>query len=253
MSNWNTLAELDPLWTILSEPDKKFGKWDPAEFFGTGEREARRVLDLCRSNSIDIKFDKLLDFGCGVGRMTRGFSDFFTSCVGIDVSEKMVGLARKYNATLPNCEFIASDSATLHMRLRHFDFFFTVLVLQHLPTKRDILRYIAELIRVAKEGGVIAFQLPINVPLLHQIQPKRRLWSLLAAAGVSRPWLFKKLGLAPIQVNGISREEVESFIRSQSAQVRAVVRFEPGEARFHSYYYLVVKQRDSSSPVIALK
>ena len=253
MSNWNTLAELDPLWTVLSEPGKKFGKWDPAEFFGTGEREARRVLDLCRSNSIDIKFDKLLDFGCGVGRMTRGFSDFFTSCVGIDVSEKMVGLARKYNAALPHCEFITSDSATLSLPDRHFDFVFTVLVLQHLPTKRDILRYIAELIRVAKEGGVIAFQLPINVPLLHQIQPKRRLWSILAAAGVPRPWLFKKLGLAPIQVNGISREEVESFIRSQGAQVRAVVRFEPGEARFHSYYYFAVKQRDSSSPVIALK
>jgi hypothetical protein len=35
--------------------------------------------------------------------------------------------------------------------------------------------------------------------------------------------------------------------------VRAVVRFEPGEARFHSYYYLAVKQPGSSSPVIALK
>jgi hypothetical protein len=41
---------------------------------------------------------------------------------------------------------------------------------------------------------------------------------------------------------------VESFIRSQGAQVRAVVRFEPGEAPFHSYYYLAVKQRASSSP-----
>jgi hypothetical protein len=29
MSNWNALAELDPLWTVLSDPAKKFGKWDP--------------------------------------------------------------------------------------------------------------------------------------------------------------------------------------------------------------------------------
>lgn len=252
MSNWNALAELDPLWTILSEPEKKFGRWDPVEFFSTGEREARRVLDLCKSNAIDISFGRLLDFGCGVGRMTRGFSGFFTSCVGIDVSEKMIGLARKYNSGLSHCEFIASDAARLPLADKDFDFVFTVLVLQHLPTKRVILSYIAELIRVAKDGGVIAFQLPINVPILHRIQPKRRLWSVLAAFGVPRSWLFKNLGLAPIQINGIAREEVERFIRAQGAEVRAVEKFEPGEAPFHSYYYLAVKQRGASAAHVSV-
>src|SRR5271167_1153918 len=159
MSNWNTLAELDPLWTVLSDPEKKFGKWDPAEFFGTGAREAERVLALCTSNGRKVSCEKVLDFGCGVGRMTRAFSSFFASCVGIDVSENMVSLARKFNSDRPHCEFIASGAAVLPFPDNSFDFVFSVLVLQHLPTKNMILGYIAEFIRIAKDNGVIVFQL----------------------------------------------------------------------------------------------
>jgi SAM-dependent methyltransferase len=241
MSNWNALAELDPLWTVLSEPEKKFGKWNAEEFFSTGEPEAKRVLDLCKANAVDITFGKMLDFGCGVGRMTRAFSAYFKSCVGLDVSEKMVGLAKKYNSGLPRCEFMASEAARLPLPDRTFDFVFTVLVLQHLPTKRAILNYIAEFVRIAKEGGVIAFQLPIAVSLLHRVQPRRRIWTMLAALGVPHAWLHKQ-GLAPIQISGISRREVETFLRSQGAQVKVVDRFEPGDEPFHGYYYVAVKQ-----------
>src|ERR1700686_1702245 len=133
-SNWNALAEFDPLWTILSEPDKKFGKWNREEFFSSGAREARRVLAICKANFIDISFDRFLDFACGVGRMTRGFSGFFQPGVGLDVSGKMVGLARQFNSEVKHCEFIAIESALLPFANDRFDFVFTVLVLQHLPS-----------------------------------------------------------------------------------------------------------------------
>ncbi len=242
MSNWNTLAELDPLWTVLSDPAKRFGKWDPAEFFRTGEREAERVLAMCESHGINIHCGgKALDFGCGVGRMTRAFSSFFSSCVGVDVSEKMIRLANKFNHDRPTCKFVANDSAHLPFADSTFDFLFTVLVLQHLPTKQAILRYISEFIRVAKENGVVVFQLPNEVPLRRRIQLRRRLWSWLSLVGVPEPWLFKNLGLAPILINGISRQEIEAHILAQSAKLRAVERYDPGEGAFHSYYYFIVK------------
>ncbi len=247
MSNWNTLAELDPLWAILSDPDRKFGKWNPAEFFSTGGREAERVLAMCRSNAVNVSYGRLLDFGCGVGRMTRAFSGFFQSCAGIDISQNMVSLARKFNADQPHCEFVATDAAVLPFADKSFDFVFSVLVLQHLPTKSMILRYIAEFIRVAKDDGIIVFQLPNEIPLRRRIQLRRRLWSLLAAIGIPRPWLFKKLGLAPIKMNGISRQKVERFISAQGARVQAVERYDPSEGQYHSYYYFVGKQHDFSS------
>ena len=241
MSNWNVLAELDPLWTILSDPEKKFGKWDAKEFFGTGTREAERVLAMCRANSLSISYGKLLDFGCGVGRMTRAFANFFISCVGIDVSVNMVALANKFNADMPGCSFIANDGATLPFEDNSFEFVFSLLVLQHLPNKSMILNYVAEFIRVAKEDGVVVFQLPNEVPLRRRLQLRRRLWSLLSAVGVPRSWLFKKMGLAPIQMNGISRAEVEKFISAHGAQVQAVERYDLTEGAYHSYYYLVHK------------
>jgi ubiquinone/menaquinone biosynthesis C-methylase UbiE len=248
LSNWNALAELDPLWTVLSEPEKKFGKWDRGEFFSTGEREADRVLAMCKSHKIDLSFGRMLDFGCGVGRMTRGFSRFFRSCVGIDVSEKMVGLATQFNSDVPRCEFVVSDAIRLPFQDNDFDFVFTVLVLQHLPTRSMILNYIAEFIRVAKVGGAIVFQLPMRVPFRRRFQPKRRLWALLASIGVPPSWMFTKAGLAPILINGISRSEVEKFIQSKGAEVRAVERFEPTPEAFHSYYYLAIKNGSSSTP-----
>jgi SAM-dependent methyltransferase len=241
VSNWNAMAELDPLWAILSDPDKKFGRWDPREFFLDGEREAKRVAGLCEANGINVSYGKMLDFGCGVGRMTRAFSQFFSSCVGIDVSAKMVELARKFHADRPQCEFVASPSATMPFEDATFDFVFSVLVLQHLPKKSMILGYISEFLRVAKDGGVVVFQLTNEVPLRQRIQGRRRLWSLLTLLGVPQGWLFKMLGLAPIQMNGISREDVERFIGGQGGRVKAVERYDPSEGRYHSYYYFVVK------------
>jgi cyclopropane fatty-acyl-phospholipid synthase-like methyltransferase len=69
-----------------------FGKWDSAEFFSTGGREAERVLAMCRSNAVNVSYGKLLDFGCAVGRMTRAFSGYFRSCAGIDISQNIVSL-----------------------------------------------------------------------------------------------------------------------------------------------------------------
>ncbi len=240
MSNWNALAELDPLWTVLSDPEKKFGKWDPEEFFSTGAQEAERVLAMCKANAINVSYGKFLDFGCGVGRMTRGFAAHFSSCVGIDVSEKMVNLAKKFDTQVSRCEFITSDAEVLPFADKIFDFVFTVLVLQHLPKKSMILRYIAEFIRVTRENGVVVFQLPNEVPLRRRLQLRRRLWWLLSSIGVPHPWLFKNLGLAPIRMNGISRTEVEAFIRARGAKVKAVERFDNTEGRYHSYYYFLV-------------
>lgn len=241
MGNWNSLAELDPLWTVLSEPDKKFGKWNPDEFFSTGDKEASRVLKMCESTGLPITFDKMLDFGCGVGRMTRGFSKAFRSCTGVDVSQNMVDLAQKYNADRPNCEFVTSSSPRLPFEDGTFDFVFTTLVLQHLPTQQLILNFISEFFRVAKVGGAVVFQVPIAVPLRLRLQLRRRLWAVLAAVGVSRTWLFQRAGLAPIQINGIARDKIERFIKAQAGDLRGVHRFDPAEGDFHSNYYLSLK------------
>ena len=53
MSNSNAMAELDPLWAILSDPEKKSGRWNLEEFFNDGDREAKRVVGTCKANGVD--------------------------------------------------------------------------------------------------------------------------------------------------------------------------------------------------------
>jgi len=180
--------------------------------------------------------------------MTRAFSRYFPACVGIDVSVEMVHLAKQFNADRPQCEFIASAVPVLPFVDQCFDFVFSVLVLQHLPSKSMILGAIAEFIRVAKENSVIVFQLTNQVPFRRRIQGRRRLWSLLSALGISHSWLFHKLGLAPIRMNGISRGHVERFVARTGARIQAVERYDPSEGEYHSYYYIVVKGSVGSGP-----
>lgn len=246
MSNWNVLAKLDPLWTILSDPKKKFGGWQLEEFFATGEGEAKRVLGMCDRKGVKISSGKLLDFGCGVGRMTRAFSQYFSSCTGIDVSENMVNLARDYNRERTHCNFVASQSAILPFADGTFDFVFSVLVLQHLPTKSLILSYLAEFVRVTKLSGVIVFQVPIEVPLRRRIQLRRRLWAALSSLAIPQSLLFKA-GLAPIQINGVSRQQVEEFMVTQGGRIQGVERYDASEGEFHSNYYFVVKEFESGA------
>ena len=41
---WSTLGRTDPMWAVLTEPEKKKRAWDVDEFLATGEREIDGVM-----------------------------------------------------------------------------------------------------------------------------------------------------------------------------------------------------------------
>ena len=70
--NWNKWGETDPLFAILTDPQKQGGKWKLEEFFETGAREINDVMSYVEGLSIPLERQRALDFGCGVGRLTQG-------------------------------------------------------------------------------------------------------------------------------------------------------------------------------------
>ena len=44
--DWEHLAEIDPLWAVLTVPGRKGGRWDVDEFFATGEAEIGHVISI---------------------------------------------------------------------------------------------------------------------------------------------------------------------------------------------------------------
>lgn len=116
------------------------------------EVDKKYISDLPREDDIRAlgKLEgKILDLGCGVGRlMNDGY-------YGVDISEGMLEIAKKRK---PNCQFKLCDGRTIPYKDSFFDVVYSVLLFQHLPLD-GIQSYIDEVHRVLKPGGVFKFQM----------------------------------------------------------------------------------------------
>ena len=162
---WEQLGRDDPLWAILSWEDKRGGKWQLDEFFANGATEARHMLEVLPSLGRQPSFERALDFGCGVGRMTQALGQHAREVVGIDISAPMIELARAYNQLGERCTYV------LHQRddLRpfpdgHFDLVHSIYVLQHMAP-RYAARYLREFMRVLRPGGALLLQMASDFKL----------------------------------------------------------------------------------------
>ncbi|HEX8473727.1 MAG TPA: methyltransferase domain-containing protein [Pyrinomonadaceae bacterium] len=158
--NWHDFGRRDPLWAILTYPDKRNHKWSLDEFFHTGEWEIRNLIEFAAS--LDVKFSRrhALDFGCGVGRLTQALGEHFEQCDGVDIAPSMIELATKYNRHGARCRYHLN--ATNDLKLfsdASFDFIYSNIVLQHMKPEY-VKNYIREFIRVLVPGGLLVFQLP---------------------------------------------------------------------------------------------
>ncbi|HLJ97872.1 MAG TPA: methyltransferase domain-containing protein [Gemmataceae bacterium] len=202
--HWDAFGKTDPLWAIMTRPDKRHGRWKAAEFFASGEEEIQRLMGCIASLAFPLRPGRALDFGCGVGRLTQALSRYFEESHGVDIAPSMIALAREYDrpgrrfrcemarlwstwrsghfrwadrwpgfARLLKgkcCHYAVNDSGKL--ALFHddtFDFVYSRLVLQHMKPEYS-LNYIKEFLRVLAPGGLLVFQIPSH-PLLERATP----------------------------------------------------------------------------------
>lgn len=159
--HWGRLGGRDPYWAVLTDPDKRGGKWDVAEFFESGEAEIDAVLAQAdRSGTAPAARRRALDFGCGVGRLTQAMAAHFTRCDGVDISKPMLRIAREHNRFPDRCVYHLNAAPDLALfETSTFDFVYSTLVLQHMAPEYS-RRYVRELVRVLAPGGLLVFQLP---------------------------------------------------------------------------------------------
>jgi SAM-dependent methyltransferase len=229
--DWERLAEVDPLWAVLTDPARKGGRWEPDEFFATGERELEHVLRTAAEAGLPVKGAAFLDFGCGVGRITRAASGRFDRCVGVDIAEGMVEAARRLNADRRQCEFVVNDRPDLsRFEDGAFDLAFSTVALQHQPSREVIARYLRELVRVVRPGGGLVFQLPTRFGLLHRLQLARRLYTVARALGVPEEWLIRRTPLTPMRMVAMPEADVRRLLGG--AEVARVERLGPNDVRY---------------------
>lgn len=156
---WEKNASIDPWFAILTDMSKKGCKWDEREFFNTGEKEIRTLFEyISKHTEITLENREIcLDFGCGLGRLSRALKGVFKHVVGIDISKNMTDKAKKLN---PDIEFICNKTTKLaFLESATFDFVYSNIVLQHMNAHLQ-KGYIAEFGRILKKDGLAIFQLP---------------------------------------------------------------------------------------------
>jgi SAM-dependent methyltransferase len=227
--DWDELGELDPFWAVLSDPSRRFGRWDVKEFFETGEVEIQQLLSVADQLGYPAARIRALDFGCGVGRLTRALAGHFQECTGVDISASMVAKARELSRSLGNCSFVVNEEVDLsRFSDDSFDFVLTKQVLQHLPSKKAIENYIREFVRVLKKDGLLVFQLPCFIPIRNRLQFRRRIWACLRMVGFRHDYVYQKLHLHPIRMNYVPEEKVCRMIEFVNAKL-VLIRPDPRE------------------------
>jgi SAM-dependent methyltransferase len=220
--DWEDLATLDSRWAILSHPGLRFGGWDEEEFRRSGRQDVSELLAIAARLGLAGERHAALDFGCGAGRLTGALGEHFERCIGLDISAQMIEEARAA-APPAGTEFAVHEGDDLaRFAPDSFDLVVSRFVLQHIAARRAKLRYIAELVRVLRPGGLLALQLPSRVPALHRLQPRPRLYGLLRRAGVSPARLYNQLHLHPIRMSALTCARVERTIVETGGVVHEV-------------------------------
>lgn len=155
-ADWETLGAADPLWAVYVTKEARHGGWDVEEFLATGQRE----IDDSWSRFAEAigaapgPQTVVVDFGCGVGRLSAALAARASLVVGIDISGPMLQAAREVLAARPDARvcLVESASPTLPLASGTIDLVYTSLVLQHMPADLA-LGYVREFMRVLRPGG----------------------------------------------------------------------------------------------------
>jgi SAM-dependent methyltransferase len=136
--------------------------WTDDEFFASGEENVRQHVltdmeNICRG--MNPRQMRVLEIGCGAGRLTKALARIFGEVHGVDVSPEMIRLGREKLAGISNVHLHVNNGVDLSVLPSvPFDFAFSFIVFQHIPDKGIVESYIREVHRVLRPGALFKFQ-----------------------------------------------------------------------------------------------
>lgn len=174
MNLWKRLSDLRHLAKMRGEWDRRArdnprhyaldGKqnWSDEEFFQSGEQSvAEQILtdmhNICQGK--DPRRMRVLEIGCGAGRVTRALARVFGEVHACDISPEMVRLATAAVSDCPNA-FIYRNSGRSVDVLSHlrFDFAYSMCVFHHVSSLEVIESYLRSVHSLLEPGALFKFE-----------------------------------------------------------------------------------------------
>ena len=151
---WNRLAKKNARYFVLTDYGEKI---DEETFRASGQNDYIQLIakdNLLKNKLEPFKNKKILEIGCGIGRITEFLADNFAEVFGIDISEEMIESGKKRLANKNNVRLAATDGLTFPFPDSIFDLVFSFIVFQHMPDIATIRKNVEEIARVLKSGGL---------------------------------------------------------------------------------------------------
>ncbi len=221
-AHWDDLSRRDARWAILSDPTRTNERWGDDEFWATGEADVSRMLAELSGVGVEVRFSgRALDFGCGVGRLSRALARRFAAVTGVDVSAVMIERARAENAQLKNVDFFALESlAALEQRAHSkIDFVYSLMTLQHVPPQLAESTLVT-LARTLAPGGALWVQVPERpVRRISRVRLKTLVRRAAFRVPLARAAWKQWRGGLPLEMYGLSRADVRAALGRGGATV----------------------------------
>ena len=192
--------------------------WFVAYLPSQAESETAAVTDMEHVlDGVDltrVRNGRVLEIGCGTGRLLKVLAPIVLEARGVDISPEMVRIAQEHLRGIGNVFVTQNDGETLlAFPDATFDFVFSFAVFQHIPTTAQIRSYAREIHRVLKPGGEVKIQFD--------------------GRGDSFIWRLVKLAIGSDSWSGVflSRRQAEGFLLEQGFEVLGAVRL-PGRGQW---------------------
>lgn len=225
--SWHQFGEEQPFWSVLTSPEYRDQPEDVAieKFFESGRAEIERFRKSLER--LDLSLDgrpTCLEYGCGLGRVTRHLAPLFEHVTAVDISAAHLAKAK----ALADAKGIAGIDWMHLQSLDHLDalpqvdVIYSMIVLQHNPPP-VIERIIRTFARILRPGGIAYFQVPtyragyefrvadylngnLQPGMEMHVYPQNRIFRIFAEAGA-----------VPVSVvedgcTGLPRERSNTFV-----------------------------------------
>lgn len=143
--------------------------WTDDAFFQSGERTvAEEILtdmtNICQGK--DPQAMRVLEIGCGAARVTRALAGVFGEVHAVDISPEMVAQAQAALTGFPHAHVYQNNGTDLAVvPAANFDFAFSTIVFQHIPSREVIENYVREVSRLLRPGALFKFQVQGDVTI----------------------------------------------------------------------------------------
>lgn len=124
------------------------------------DKIASKFSDTRKYLSPDLRFflkwykndKKILDLGCGNGRLAKLFPK--NNYTGVDPSKQLINISQKLN---PGYKFLVSKPNKLNFSNGSFDIIYCLAVFHHIPSKKIRIEFLKEIKRLLIQNGICVF------------------------------------------------------------------------------------------------